>query len=167
MYSFLICPVRGLDPEAHASVVKSLEAGGYTVYWPPRDTDQKDPTGFRICRDNAAAIASADIVHVIWDGKSQGCLFDLGVAFALGKKIAPIRLPEPTEGKSFQNMVRAWAIQGNRLILDRMWRSTATRKEFESETSLTEAGTEAYNGGFIEWALKHMPVPASTQVEAG
>lgn len=53
----------------------------------------------------------ADIVHVVWDGQSQGCLFDLGVAFALGKALRPIELPAATEGKSFQNMMRAWAGQ--------------------------------------------------------
>lgn len=109
MKSFLICPVRGLAPDAHAAIVGKLEAEGFKVHWPPRDTNQDDPTGLRICRDNTAAIASSDVVHVVWDGKSQGCLFDLGVAFAFGKKLIPVDLPEPTEGKSFQNMMRAWA----------------------------------------------------------
>lgn len=76
---------------------------------PPHDTDQQDDTGLRICRDNLQAIKEADVVHIIWDGKSQGSLFDLGVAFALGKRIIPLELPPATEGKSFQNMVRAWA----------------------------------------------------------
>lgn len=109
MKSFLICPVRGLAPDAHAAIVSRLEAEGYKVHWPPRDTDQDDPIGLRICRDNAAAIAAADVVHVVWDGKSQGCLFDLGVAFASGKKVVPVDLPPASEGKSFQNMIRHWA----------------------------------------------------------
>jgi hypothetical protein len=109
MKSFLICPVRGVDAERYSGVVSDLEAQGYLVHWPPRDTDQNDVTGYRICCDNSYAIASADVVHVVWDGKSQGCLFDLGVAFALGKRVIPIELPEATQGKSFQNMVRAWA----------------------------------------------------------
>lgn len=107
--TFLICPVRGADPALSRSAVERLEADGWLVHWPPRDTDQNDPVGLRICRDNAAAIAAADVVHVIWDGRSQGCLFDLGVAFALGKRVVPLDLPAPTEAKSFQNMVRAWA----------------------------------------------------------
>lgn len=107
--SFLIAPVRGLSPDAHAAVVTTLEAKGYRVHWPARDTDQNDPTGLRICSDNLAAIVAADVIHVIWDGKSQGCLFDLGMAFALGKRIVPLSLPELTEGKSFQNMIEAWA----------------------------------------------------------
>lgn len=110
-HTFLICPVRGLPPDAHAAIVSKLEAEGYDVHWPPRDTNQDDPTGYNICLQNATAIYCADVVHVIWDGKSQGCLFDLGVAFALAKKIIPIELPPATEGKSFQNMMRDWAGQ--------------------------------------------------------
>lgn len=111
MKSFLICPVRGKDPETYRAIVAALEARGYAVHWPPRDTDQNDNTGLRICGDNRAAIEAADIVHIVWDGQSQGCLFDLGMAFALGKDIEPIDLPPPTEGKSFQNMIHAWAAQ--------------------------------------------------------
>jgi nucleoside 2-deoxyribosyltransferase len=108
MRTFLICPVRGHDPEETRSIVESLEQNGYEVHWPPRDTDQDDPTAFRICCDNLEAIHRADCVHVVWDGKSQGCLFDLGMAFALDKRVYIVRLPEATEGKSFQNMVRRW-----------------------------------------------------------
>lgn len=112
MKSFLICPVRGKPPKEYEAIVETLESDGFAVHWPPRDTNQDDPTGLRICRDNAAAIGRADVVHVIWDGKSQGCLFDLGVAFALRKQIIPIELPEATLEKSFQNMVREWARGG-------------------------------------------------------
>lgn len=108
MKSFLICPVRGKSPEDTAGIVKSLEDEGYHVHWPHRDTNQSDPVGLRICGDNLAAIQNADVVHVVWDGLSQGCLFDLGMAFALNKKISPISLPDETPNKSFQNMVRAW-----------------------------------------------------------
>ncbi len=107
--TFLICPVRGHDPKECEHIVAKLTNDGYTVYWPPRDTNQDDDTGLRICQDNMAAIAAADIVHVVWDGNSQGCLFDLGMAFAMGKQVVPISLPEATIGKSFQNMVRSWA----------------------------------------------------------
>jgi nucleoside 2-deoxyribosyltransferase len=111
MKAFLICPVRGLPADTHAEIVGRLEADGFTVHWPPRDTDQNDTTGLRICRDNMRAIADANVVFVVWDGQSQGCLFDLGVAFALNKKVSPVSLPAPTEGKSFQNMVLAWSTE--------------------------------------------------------
>lgn len=107
--TFLICPVTGHDSDETRAIVADLESQGWAVHWPPRDTDQQDGTGVRICTDNLAAIRSADCVHVVWDGKSQGCLFDLGMAFALGKSVIPLSLPEQTEGKSFQNMVWDWA----------------------------------------------------------
>lgn len=106
--SFLICPVRDVDPAVSRAFVTMLEADGWTVHWPTRDTNQDDATGLQICRDNAAAIQAASVVHVIWDGKSQGCLFDLGIAFALNKPIVALSLPDASFGKSFQNMIRAW-----------------------------------------------------------
>lgn len=111
MKTFLICPVR-CHPTAHTlAFALRLESEGWTVHWPPRDTNQEDPTGYRICADNLEAIRAADVVHFVWDGKSQGCLFDLGMAFALGKRVIPLEIPEPTEGKSFQNMVSEWSGQ--------------------------------------------------------
>jgi len=110
--AFLICPVRGRDPRQYARLVSALEADGWAVHWPPRDTDQEDATGYRICADNRTAIAAAQHVFVIWDGKSQGVLFDLGMAFAMGKPITVIDAPRPTKGKSYQNMMRDWAARG-------------------------------------------------------
>ena len=107
--TFLICPVRGADQTETEKIVKKLEEAGFEVYWPYRDTKQEDPTGFQICVDNYAAIYNSNVVHVIWDGKSEGCLFDLGLAFACRKTIIPVSLPEETKGKSFQNMIREWA----------------------------------------------------------
>lgn len=90
--------------EETEEIVVELEKE-YDVYWPPRDTDQDDDIGLRICMDNAYAIQDADVIHIVWDGKSQGCLFDLGMAFILNKPIIPIKLPPLTHGKSFQNMI--------------------------------------------------------------
>jgi hypothetical protein len=118
MNIFLICPVRNITPEYQEGIetqVKQLESEGHKVYWPARDTNQQDTIGLRICKDNRLAIAHADIVYVIWDGKSQGCLFDLGIAFALRKKIRPVvgYFPTLTFGKSFQNMVYDWEERGS------------------------------------------------------
>jgi len=109
MKTFLICPVRGVDPALTEGLVKDLEADGWDVHWPPRDTDQNDNTGLHICQDNKKAIQEADVIHLVWDGKSQGSLFDLGMAFMLGKEIYPLNIPKLTEGKSFQNMITEWA----------------------------------------------------------
>jgi len=104
---FLICPVRGIDQEKYKHLVEQLE-DMYELYYPPRDTDQDDLTGYQICINNLEAIRNADIVFFVWDGKSQGCLFDLGMCFALNKLVIPLNMPEQTKEKSFQNMVKEW-----------------------------------------------------------
>ena len=106
--TFLICPVRGHSQSETESIVTNLESQGWQVHWPPRDTRQDDPTGLQICVTNREAIASAECVHVVWDGQSRGCLFDLGMAFAMKKPVTVINLPPATVGKSFQNMIAAW-----------------------------------------------------------
>jgi nucleoside 2-deoxyribosyltransferase len=108
MKTFLICPVRGHDINETKALVDRLEAAGWEVHWPPRDTDQNDSIGLRICTDNRKAIAEADVVHIVWNGESQGCLFDMGMAFAMNKPIVIEQMPEQTNGKSFFNMIYAW-----------------------------------------------------------
>lgn len=113
MRAFLICPVRGHRPSESSSWVEQLEAEGWSVHWPHRDTDQDDSVGLRICQDNRAAINDADRVFIVWDGKSKGCLFDLGIAFALFKPVTVLAAPPPAVGeKSFEAMVRAWGDEG-------------------------------------------------------
>lgn len=110
--TFLIAPVRGYDANAWQAVVSELELK-YDVWWPARDTLQYDDTGLRICRDNRAAIEASDVVHLIWDAHSTGCLFDMGMAFALRKPIIILSLPEDHGGgKSFLKMPRAWEQYG-------------------------------------------------------
>lgn len=119
MKVFLISPVRDVTSESYQlskSYVEKLEAEGIKVHWPIRDTNQDDKTGFNICVANCKSIREADEVHIIWDGKSQGSMFDLGITFCLwsifgnvGKKIVPVYLPLLTEGKSFQNMIMEWS----------------------------------------------------------
>jgi nucleoside 2-deoxyribosyltransferase len=115
MKVFLIAPVRGISPEQYQlqkGFVEILEKKfGHVVHWPHRDTDQDDSTGLRICRDNRRAIEESDLVYIIWDGKSSGCLFDLGIAFAMDKLIIPapglFPYPDLSKGKSFAAMVYA------------------------------------------------------------
>lgn len=118
MNIFMICPVRNATPEMQEGIeaeVGFLESQGHIVYYPARDTNQLDGTGLRICKDNRSAIEAADEVHIIWDGKSTGSLFDLGMAFALRKKIVPVfgKFPTMSDGKSFQNMVYDWSENGS------------------------------------------------------
>ena len=52
---------------------------------------------------NRSLIEWADEVHVIWDGRYVGTIFDFGMAFALRKKL----VIEYIEPKNFVNAMRA------------------------------------------------------------
>lgn len=117
---FIICPVRNLSEATGRRLiayVRALEQAGHRVHWPPRDTDQHDPIGLRICRDNGRAILEADEVHVWYDKDSQGSIFDFGMLFMAAVVIGPakrivIANPEDVgkaDGKSFQNVLLALA----------------------------------------------------------
>jgi hypothetical protein len=109
--AFLICPVRGADQLTQTElngIVTGLEAQGWNVHFPPRDTNQDDKTGYRICCDNMLAIKEAEMVFVYWDGKSTGGIFDAGMAFMAGKPITVLHSPEPLGSKSFQDMFTEW-----------------------------------------------------------
>ena len=113
---FLICPVRNATEEQKLAMydyICELESQGKTVYYPARDTNQNDMVGFRICNDNKKAIMRAKEIHVFWDSKSSGSLFDLGMAFMSGKNIKIVNISDvpATEGKSFNNMLRYWEEQ--------------------------------------------------------
>jgi hypothetical protein len=113
---FLICPVRSATDEQKqkmAEYIKALEDSGVSVYYPARDTNQEDigGGGWNICKANKKAIVKADEIHIFWDEKSTGSLFDLGIAFSFRKPLV-IANPESihTEnGKSFNNLIKFWA----------------------------------------------------------
>lgn len=110
MNIFIICPVRNLTDEEKTRIenyIMRLEKMGHSVHFPPRDTNQKDRIGSRICLDNLSAIKRADEVHIWWNNNSEGSKFDFGMAFALGKKIVIINseMVLPTEYKSFSNVL--------------------------------------------------------------
>ncbi len=94
---FLICPVRGVTNEEKQfldAYVASLEQQGCSVHYPPRDTNQLDPTGgYNILQQNRKALIDAKEVRVYWNKSSQGSLFDVGVAFGEHiDKSKPVRL---------------------------------------------------------------------------
>jgi hypothetical protein len=111
---FLICPVRNATDEQKEKMnkyIEALELDGVSVYYPARDTKQVDETGgWNICTANKNAILGADEIHIFWDEKSTGSLFDLGMAFCAGKKLIVVN-PESihTENtKSFHNLINYW-----------------------------------------------------------
>lgn len=111
---FLICPVRNATSEQKENMQKyiaKLENDGNEVYYPARDTDQIDDTGgWRICTDNKNAIYLSDEVHIFWDDKSIGSIFDLGMAFAFKKKlvVANPKAINTSSIKSFHNVIDYW-----------------------------------------------------------
>lgn len=126
MRIFLICSVRNAPEEERAAqrtYVEKLEATGHNVYWPPRNTNQDDPIGLRICEQNRMAIYDAQEIHIWYSKGSEGSRFDLGMAFAfallpilgagnIGKKKFVLANPEavkPTPHKSFENVLLALA----------------------------------------------------------
>lgn len=113
MNIFLICTVRLGVTELSKAYVKKLEVDGHKVHFPPRDTNQIDPLkGWNICNDNLKAIEEADEVHIIYNPNSQGIHFDMGMAFALRKKVKLINvndwLDEKSQNKSFLNVIEEW-----------------------------------------------------------
>lgn len=112
---FIICPVRNSKPEVQARIkdyVAELEAKGYQVHWPARDTNQNDITGLYISTQNGTALLAADEVHIWYDPESQGSIFDLGVLFSrvinqctpkfvIANRDAVI----PTTHKSYANLI--------------------------------------------------------------
>jgi len=57
-----------------------------------------------ICKYNRGLVEQADEVHIIWDQRSLFTIFDLGMAFALRKKIKVVYL----ESKQFAGVMRKW-----------------------------------------------------------
>lgn len=111
MKIYIICSVRGGTPPEIEQYVHDLEAQGHIVHFPPRPSDcqQDDPTGWNICRTHLAALKQSDEVHVFWDVGSKGSHFDLGMAFALVKKIKLVKTYHPdNEGKSYVKVMRIW-----------------------------------------------------------
>jgi len=80
---------------------------GYEARSPVFDS-HPDLDEYGICATNREMIEWADEVHVFWDQRSMGTIFDLGMAFALRKLIKIIHL----EPKTFANFMRQYEIRG-------------------------------------------------------
>ena len=94
MNIYIICPVRCASPsdvEMWRAYADALRSEGHVVHFPPDDAPQDDPTGAEICRVHRDAMVAADEVHVFWDSWSYGSHFDLGMAYALRKKIVAVQ----------------------------------------------------------------------------
>jgi hypothetical protein len=110
---FLICPVRNASEKQKKEMTEyiiKLKLEGKKVYYPGTDTNQVDLIGYRICNDNRKAIEESKEVHIYFDVNSAGSLFDLGMAFALKKKLYIVNKGEYviTNTRSFANITMEW-----------------------------------------------------------
>jgi len=101
----LICPVRNVTEDQQKEIdnyCESLTQKGHEVHNPKYAVDQDDATGYGICKGHLDSMIQADLVAVFWDVNSKGSHFDLGMAFALNKRVELIKLYQPdNEGKSY------------------------------------------------------------------
>lgn len=74
---------------------EELREEGHEVLIPAFDS-KPDYNELEICAYNKELIRRASEVHVIWDARSNGTIFDLGMAFAMNKPIKIIHLNEKT-----------------------------------------------------------------------
>jgi len=102
----IICPIRHGVPKDVEDYVAKLEARGNLVHFPPRDNPQEDTIGYYICFTMLEAIRKADEIHIWYSPDSQGVHFDLGIAFALHKKLKLINNPPDNDGKSYIKVIR-------------------------------------------------------------
>ena len=86
---YVVCSCRLMTDDIkdiQENVVSLLEEKGHEVYYPARDTDQKS-TDIEINKRHRKVIKKCDEVHVVWNPKSMGSHFDIGLAYAFKKKI--------------------------------------------------------------------------------
>ena len=112
MKIYVICPVRnqtknqGIDIENY---ILKLEKNKHSVFYPKRDAPQENETGYEIVESELKAIKEADEIHVFWDINSKGSHFDLGMCYALNKKIKIIHefIPDIKE-KSYIKVIKKY-----------------------------------------------------------
>ena len=86
---------------------RELEAKGHEVRLPAFDNSQESDMQdieLGICLYNRDLIKWADEVHLFWDQRSFGTMFDLGMCIALDKPIKAIYI----ESKTFKNVILQW-----------------------------------------------------------
>ncbi len=77
---YLICPVRKLEDEEKElldAYVSRIRKRGEKIKCPYEDTDQDDEVGLRIVNEHENDILENEFVHVWWNPKSRGSLWDI------------------------------------------------------------------------------------------
>jgi len=86
---------------------QNLLKEGHEVKMPAFDSIEGDE--YAICKYNRSAIEWSDRVHVLWDARSVGTIFDLGMCFAMRKPIDVIFM----QPKRFPNFVEQYEERGS------------------------------------------------------
>lgn len=81
-----------------------MEFMGHEVFIPAFD-DHPELDDLGVCAFNRDAIGWADEVHVIWDQRSTGTIFDFGMAFMARKPLKIIYM----ETKTFKGVMEKYA----------------------------------------------------------
>ncbi|KYK26369.1 hypothetical protein AYK26_05240 [Euryarchaeota archaeon SM23-78] len=87
---FLIYPEKEVtkkEKEHITQTVELIESYGLKVYFPLRDTNQKDLTGLNIYSQHREVIRKADAVRLYYNPTSQEIVFNLGMTFMLNKNL--------------------------------------------------------------------------------
>jgi hypothetical protein len=108
---FLICPVRIANKKEKKFLEDyslKLEDKGNKIYYPARDTNQNDSIGLRICSDNRYAIKNSDEVHIYFNKKSNGSMFDVGMNFMAEKDLHVIN-PSELNDNYISNFISGYA----------------------------------------------------------
>lgn len=106
---YIICTVRNATDEYRKKLeeyTEKLEKDGYDVYLPHRDTDQSLKQ-YDLCLMNFKALSKADEIHIFYNSNSTGTHFDLGMSFALNKKIIVVE-NEENEKNGFSKLLNEW-----------------------------------------------------------
>jgi hypothetical protein len=82
---------------------EEMELVGHTVHIPAFD-DHPNFDDLAVCEYNRTLIEAADEVHMFWDQRSVGTIFDFGMVFALRKKFKIIYL----EPKTFRGVMEKY-----------------------------------------------------------
>lgn len=112
MKIYIICPVRLQTTEEEKIIeryVENLENKGHEVFYPKRDLNQKDETGYNIIKIEKQKMIECDRVDVMWQVNSKGSHFDLGMAFYANKEIKFVHLfQEDNLGKSYYKAINEY-----------------------------------------------------------
>ena len=85
---------------------ETLLLAGHEVITPAFD-DHPTFTAIEVCEHNRSLIEWADEIHIFWDNRSVGFVFDMGMIFMSRKPI----VIEYIEPKTLENVIRAYEKQ--------------------------------------------------------